>query len=81
MSSRKISSPALAESNLALSFAIVIPATEKIFLDGADVAGVANTFNTMLASKGYWCCFKCHHSKRLLKLPSAFFSGKGCSYL
>jgi hypothetical protein len=52
MSCRNISSPAFAGLNLDLSFAIVNPAIEKTLSDGANVAGIASTFNATPASKG-----------------------------
>jgi hypothetical protein len=45
--------PALDGSKLDLSFAIVIPVPKKSLSDGADVAGITNTFKEMLTIKGY----------------------------
>ena len=62
-SCKKIKSFAVPLANLALSFAIVNPATEKTLSEGADVAGMQSILDANLDNNLYFLVFNHHHDK------------------
>jgi hypothetical protein len=78
---RNTNSLACVGSKCDLSLAMVKPAEEKTFSEGAEVAGIANNLMVILASKGNCCRLTSHQSKGLLYTHSSLCSSNAGSLL